>query len=385
MSSIYSVSSHLAMIADRVRTDAYVRALEKAVEPGSTVVDLGAGTAIFAVIACKLGADRVYAIEPDPILAVGREIARQNDVEDRIEFVDALSTQISLPKPADVIVADLGGAVPLFRGSVSSLIDARERLLRPGGKLLPQSDSLFAALADSRSSIPVDHGLLRDAPFGVDLTPAFRFASSESFPTRLESSAKQLVTSPERWAEVDYTTTDEHDVRGTVVSAATAASTADSVCVWFDRVVAEGCTYGNSPDRPGSVYGQVLFALREPINLGAGDTVTIDLAANQVDGFYSWRWQTTVKRANGEAGPSFSQSSLESTPAPHQRLRSRSAAFTPSIGLAGRIDAHILSQMDGNTSLADIARKTAAKFPDSFDSAESALRRIADVSTTYGE
>ena len=53
---MYSLSLHAEMVADRVRVDAYARALRSVVTPSSFVVDIGTGIGVFAVIARQLGA-----------------------------------------------------------------------------------------------------------------------------------------------------------------------------------------------------------------------------------------------------------------------------------------------------------------------------------------
>ncbi len=63
------------MVADRHRTGAYVEALRRAVRPGSFVLDIGAGCGVFSLVACRLGARRVVAVEPDDVILVAREIA----------------------------------------------------------------------------------------------------------------------------------------------------------------------------------------------------------------------------------------------------------------------------------------------------------------------
>ena len=103
---MYSLAGYGQMIEDRVRLDAYARALRKTVRPGSVVLEIGTGPGIFAVLACQLGARRVYAIEPTPIIQVAREIAAANGCADRIEFIEDLSTRVTLPIQADVIVSD---------------------------------------------------------------------------------------------------------------------------------------------------------------------------------------------------------------------------------------------------------------------------------------
>ena len=73
-------------VADRVRVDAYVQALRKTVREGSVVVEIGAGPGIFTVLACQLGASRVYAIEPTEIIQVAREVAAANAGADESSF-----------------------------------------------------------------------------------------------------------------------------------------------------------------------------------------------------------------------------------------------------------------------------------------------------------
>ena len=47
------LSIHRLMVSDRVRTEAYQRALAATVRPGDVVLDVGAGTAIMGMLAAK--------------------------------------------------------------------------------------------------------------------------------------------------------------------------------------------------------------------------------------------------------------------------------------------------------------------------------------------
>ena len=86
-STMYSPSAYGKMIADEARLNAYVSAMRQAIKPGSVVVDLGSGPGVFALLAVEMGARRVFAIEPDNIIQVGRDAARERGVSDRIEFI----------------------------------------------------------------------------------------------------------------------------------------------------------------------------------------------------------------------------------------------------------------------------------------------------------
>jgi hypothetical protein len=62
-----------------------------------------------------------------------------NGYADRITFHQTLSSAITLPQPADVIVSDLRGVLPLMQHHIPAIVDARQRLLAPGGVLIPRA------------------------------------------------------------------------------------------------------------------------------------------------------------------------------------------------------------------------------------------------------
>ena len=146
---MYSIAGYGKMIADRGRMDAYRAALRQFIRSDSVVLDIGCGTAIFSLLACQLGARRVYAVEADDAIQVGREIAAANGYRERIVFIQDRSDRVNVPESADIIVSDLRGILPLFEHHLSSIIDARQRLLAPGGVLIPQSDTLWAAVVQA--------------------------------------------------------------------------------------------------------------------------------------------------------------------------------------------------------------------------------------------
>src|SRR5947209_3096302 len=146
---MYDITDYGRMLADEERINAYAQALQRVVDSDSVVVDIGAGTGIFALIAARLGARRVFAIDPNDAIEIAREIVAANGYGDRVECIQDVSTNVELSEPATIVVSDITGALPLMGGRISALVDARERLLGPAGTLIPQADALFAALAES--------------------------------------------------------------------------------------------------------------------------------------------------------------------------------------------------------------------------------------------
>ena len=100
---MYTLTDYGQMIRDGARTGAYARALETRVTPSAVVLDIGAGAGILSLLACRAGARKVYAVEPDDVIQVAREAAAANGYADRIEFIQAASTGIELPERVDEI------------------------------------------------------------------------------------------------------------------------------------------------------------------------------------------------------------------------------------------------------------------------------------------
>src|SRR3954468_18571298 len=95
---MYSVADYGGMVGDRDRLEAFATALERTVKKGSVVADIGAGTGIFSVLACKLGARRVFALEPGDVFGILKEVIAENGCADRVECIQALSTEVTLPE-----------------------------------------------------------------------------------------------------------------------------------------------------------------------------------------------------------------------------------------------------------------------------------------------
>jgi protein arginine N-methyltransferase 1 len=111
----YRLSGYGGMITNKPRMEAYAQALKQVVTPESNVLDIGAGTGIFSLLACQLGARHVDAVEPDEAIKAAEVNAAANGCQDRITFHQGLSTSITLPEPADIVVSDLRSVLPLFQ------------------------------------------------------------------------------------------------------------------------------------------------------------------------------------------------------------------------------------------------------------------------------
>jgi type I protein arginine methyltransferase len=379
----YSVIAYGDMITNQPRMDAYARALRQAVRPGCVVLDIGAGTGIFSLLACQFGAGHVHAVEPDDAIEIARAAAVANGFADRITFHQNLSTAIALPRPADVIVSDLRSVLPLLQHHIPAIADARRRLLASGGVLIPRRDTLWAALLeDPKLYRPHVEPWLANA-YGLDLRVGQPFVVNNW--RKVNAKAQQLLVDPQRWAILDYGSIEQANAGGTLEWTVERAGTAHGLLVWFDAELAEGIGFSNAPGQPELIYGQAFFPFQEPLALGPGDAVRVDLRASLVDGEYVWGWSTEIRAGDdaSRAKASFRQSTFYGAPISMGTLKARESGFVPQPGEPVQIDQFILSSIDGRACLSEIAAGVVARFPERFPRHQDALRHVVDLVGKY--
>ena len=82
------IELHRKLLGDKVRNDAFGAALERAIKPGMTVADIGAGTGFLSFLARRLGAAQCYLYEYTGALELAKELARRNGMTG-LTFVNA--------------------------------------------------------------------------------------------------------------------------------------------------------------------------------------------------------------------------------------------------------------------------------------------------------
>ena len=312
---MYSLHFYGEMIANAPRIEPYVEALRRTVTPDSVVLDLGCGQGLFALLACRFGARRVYAIEPDNVINIAREAAAANGCAGRIEFFQSVSSEVKLPEPATIIISDLRGVLPWFQKHIPSIIDARQRLLAPGAVLIPRRDTLWAALVEAPEQYEKIVRPWRDRLFDVDLSAGLSKITNSWRKTRLK--AEELLTEPACWTTLDYREVSSADVCAEISSRVERNATAHGIAVWFDAELAEGIAFTNRPGAAELIYGHAFFPFPQPVNASEGEHVSVRLRADLVQDDYVWSWSTDFT----DQKIRFEQSTFFSVPLSGEYLR----------------------------------------------------------------
>jgi len=378
----YDIDSYGDMIDCEPRMSVYAEALRRAVTPGCTVFDIGAGFGVFSILACKDGAGSVVAIEPDPSVELILPMARANGCADRITVIRDLSTKFTPQAQADVIVSDIRGTMPLFENHIETIVDARRRLLKPGGQQLPLRDTIRVALVRSPKLYRLCERPWTKNDYDLDLSVGRTFAVNRE--KRAYLGPRALVSEPGDVAVLEYRTITDPNLDSTVTLVATRDAVAHGLLIWFDAEIAEGLGYSNGPGHPELVYGQSFLPFPAPVALNAGDNVTARIRARLSGGAYIWSWNSTITDGqSGEARQSFSQSTFKSKVHTREQLAQLSPDHVPQMSHKLAIDRDCLAMVGENRSVADIAAALIARYPDQFVDRQDALGRVTGLLRRY--
>lgn len=378
---MYSVLDYGRMAMDPVRMDAYARAIARAVKPGSVVVDIGAGTGIFSLLAAQAGAAHVHAIEPNPAVSLLHELARENGVADRVTIHACPSYEVDLTQRADVVVSDLRGSFPVHAEHLPAIRDARARLLRPGGTLVPQRDRLFVALVEADALWrKLEAGWMAFERQGL-AAKATRMSVLNSVFTDAPASipSSDVLSEPAVWTEIDYRTSDADMFSGTVEVPCVRRGEAHGLALWFEATILDDIAFSTAPGS-NVVYARTFLPLLEPVRVENGDRAEVTLRVDTRG--TRWAWDTRISRA-GRALHSFRQATFFGMATDSAALVRESTSHRPKRSARGDRALRILESMDGERSVGDLAAVARDLMPAESPARAGVLDEVRDLVGRY--
>lgn len=226
---------HYSMVNDEGRSRFFWEALAGGGGvAGKRVLDLGAGSGLLSMIACKLGAKSVLAIEANSDLALlAQANVARNGMAGRVNVLHALSTELGMDEEdaeaaAEVLVSETLGTLLNGESTLDYLADARRRLAVPGARVVPAGgaqdcvliSSATLARATSVSGAAGDAAGPSAQPFhGLDLSAmnllrdTTQVRSPNTWGLRLsELPDLRLFSRRIRLFELDFAQSDRHDI-----------------------------------------------------------------------------------------------------------------------------------------------------------------------------
>ncbi|MFC8452444.1 50S ribosomal protein L11 methyltransferase [Kitasatospora sp. NPDC057223] len=271
---------HFAMLNDHERNDALAVALERVIPAGATVLDIGAGTGLLAMMAVKAGAKHVYSCEANPMMAeVARQVVAEHGLADVITVLAVRSTDLvvgrDLPGRVDAVISEIVDCGLIGEGLLPSVRHAREELLVPGGILLPRTARVLGALVQSE----VAAGLNRvDNAGGFDVSLLNSLATVGHFPVRLHTWPHRFLSAPVELASFDCESGPLEAGERALSIPVHSEGTAHALVAWFELELGGGVTLRNSPENVSSHWMQAMIPLPTPLVVDPAEPVELELA-----------------------------------------------------------------------------------------------------------
>jgi predicted RNA methylase len=304
MSAYGQLGVHRWMLRDRVRNEAYQRAIQRVVKPGDVVLDIGAGTGILSIFAAAAGARRVFAVERTAVAAVARAMIERNGFADRIEVISGDVEDVDLPEKVDVIVSEWMGGFGVDENMLAPQVIARQRYLKPGGTMIPaRVTAMIAPVAVPEFDDELAYW--RSKPHGVDTSIIADFTANETFHTQTHLTLDSLVAQPlAMWTHDAHTVSlEEADQPFTtaLTFTATQRETVSGFAAWFTAELADGVELTNEIGAPDTHWGRTLFPLERPTPVNVGDTIGLALSCDPSHGgSCEMHWTVTIGGATRE-------------------------------------------------------------------------------------
>jgi hypothetical protein len=292
-----SVLAHHDMLRDAYRVLSYKTAIDATVA-GKNIVEIGCGSGILSMFAAKAGARTVTAVEESSIAELAREMFAANHCT--IDLRLGNSRDVALDQPADVVIHEIIGFDPLNENVLPYIVDARERLLRKGGRLLPHRLEVLCVGIEVTDREPnkVERSIVEAQQFsdryGLDFQPFLRWLAAvdrRKFTPPIDAYdgdklKRRILTDECVLLDIDFYEASAGELDGihTKELKIRESGVLGAVIVYFRAHLDETTILCNDPLIPATSWGHDVRALSKLLPVREGDAVPIRLTVQPVLG-----------------------------------------------------------------------------------------------------
>jgi len=361
-----ALAEHIEYLTLPGRNALYRQAIAATLTSGDRVADLGCGVGVLGLFCLEAGADKVWGIDSSDAIHLAREVMDRAGYADRYECVAGSTFRTVLPEQVDLIICDHVGFFGFDYGIIQLMRDARQRFLKPGGRMIPQALDLMVAGVSSDDCLAKADGWTRDS-----VPEHYRWLDRLSRNVRYSYpfAPDDLIAAPVALGHVDFAADEPDFYRFEAVLTATRAGRFDGLAGWFDCRLSEGVRMTNNPLAPESIRrSQAFLPAEQSFAVEAGDEIRVAVRFRADDTMISWMIQPPGG-AKRQQMSTFNSTVL--TPADLVKDSGRPLTLSHE----GKARAFVLAQVDGQRSGDEIADRVLAEWPDMFPG-EQAVREF---------
>ena len=268
---------HVSMMNDAPRNDAYLKALNLAIGEGDVVLEIGTGSGLLSMMAADSGASAVITCEASPTIAKSAtRIIDQNGYGEKITVIDKMSTELivgkDLPRKADVVISEVLSAEFVGEGVRSTILDANQRLLSDGGRMVPESGAIKVALLGSNTEIC--NKISVDLVNGYNLSD-FNTIMSQKISLSLSDRPNLLSDSEDAFHINLYDSKQITKSEKILSLKVTESGLCLGVIQWLRVNLFDSIEYENTPGETASHWPTPIYLFDQPLEVTAGQILEV--------------------------------------------------------------------------------------------------------------
>ena len=371
MSSV--LEEHLGYVADSARLALFKTAIAATVQAGDRVADVGCGSAVLGLLCLQAGAAHVDAIDSTAAIEIARKSLTQAGWASRVNFIHGYSYQVDLPERVDVIICDHVGYFGFDYGLIGTLADARRRLLKPGGRLIPGRLRLQLGAVESEKSSQLAEGW--QAP---GIPSEFHWVRQHGVNTKhaVKLRSDEILSRPAELGFIDLASDSPDFFSWTVQLTMLRDGVLHGLAGWFECELAGDVWMTNSPLSECAIGRQQAFLpINEPLTVKAGEIISATVMARPADHLIAW------EVSHPATGKKFSHSTWQGDLLMQEQLLRNRPDHAPRLSRNALAKSVVLGYCDGKLLVRQIQEIVLREHPDLLPSPEEIKRFVTAVLT----
>ena len=284
---------HTPMMNEHGRNEAYQKAMNAAIREGDVVLDIGTGAGLLSMIAADCGAKKIITCEMSKTISkIAEKIIQKNGFDHKIRVINKNSKDLILGQDinekADILVSEILSSEFVGEGIQTTVLDARKRLLKKTGKMIPERGSIMIALLENTGKLAKE--IFVDNALGFDISD-FNSITTKKWTTTLEDEPV-FLSEPIEAFTFDFCNFEKiyRDIK-TIKIEVNRTGTCAGVIQWLKVQLYDDIEYQNNPVemyRSNSVSGwkTPIFRFNDPVNVTKGHSLNIQAYLNEDESWF---------------------------------------------------------------------------------------------------